>query len=136
MMSPRTIFLRRLIGLYYLFVTLAMIIRKQSAIECITEIVHSPSASFLVGLFGVATCLAIVLAHNVWKGGALPVFVTLIGWITLTKSLLILYLTPQMEAELFLKRLHYQQFFYFYMALSLAIGIYLTYGGFGPARKS
>jgi hypothetical protein len=135
-MSPRTIYLSRLMGLYYLIVTVAMAIRRDEIFEWVTEIIRSPAASFLAGLFGVAIGLAIVLAHNVWKGGALAVVVTLIGWITLLKSLLFLYLTPQMEAEIFLKRLHYQQFFYFYVTVSLGIGVYLTYGGFGSSRRS
>jgi vacuolar-type H+-ATPase subunit I/STV1 len=135
-MSPRTIYLSRLLGLYYLFITVAMITRKEETIEWVTEIVRSPAASFTAGLIGVAIGLAIVLAHNVWRGGALAVVVTLLGWIGLIKSLLFLYLTPQMEAEIFLKRLHYQQFFYFYMTISLVIGVYLTYGGFASSRRS
>ena len=35
-----------------------------------------------------------------------------------------------MEAGLFLGQLHYQQLFYLYGAISLVLGIYLTYGGF------
>ena len=135
-MSPRTIYLSRLLGLYYLFITVAMITRKEETIEWVTEIVRSPAASFTAGLIGVAIGLAIVLANNVWRGGALAVVVTLLGWIGLIKSLLFLYLTPQMEAEIFLKRLHYQQFFYFYMTITLVIGVYLTYGGFASSRRS
>jgi hypothetical protein len=135
-MSPRTIYLSRLLGLYYLFITVAMVIRKEETFEWVTEIFRSPAASFTAGLIGVAIGLAIVLAHNVWNGGALAVVVTLLGWIALIKSLLFLYLTPQMEAEIFLKRLHYQQFFYFYMTITLVIGVYLTYGGFASSRRS
>jgi hypothetical protein len=45
-MSPRTIYLSRLLGLYYLFITVAMVIRKEEMIEWVTEIVRSPAASF------------------------------------------------------------------------------------------
>jgi hypothetical protein len=135
-LSPRTIYLSRLLGLYYLLITVGMVIRKEQMFERVTEIFRSPAASFTAGLIGVAIGLAIVLAHNVWRGGALAVVVTLLGWIALIKSLLFLYLTPQMEAEIFLKRMHYKQLFYFYMAISLAIGVYLTYGGFVSSRRS
>jgi hypothetical protein len=91
-----------------------------------------PGCVFYAGLIG----MAIILAHNVWRGGGLAVVVTLIGWIALIKSLLFLYLTPQMEAEIFLKRLHYQKLFYFYTTITLAIGVYLTYGGFASPRRS
>jgi len=56
--------------------------------------------------------------------------VTLVGWITLIKSLFFLFLPPVMEAKFFLGQLHYQQLFYLYGAFSLVLGIYLTYGGF------
>jgi hypothetical protein len=41
-----------------------------------------------------------------------------------------LFLPPEMETGLFLQQLHYQQFFYLYSAISLVLGVYLTYGGF------
>jgi len=56
--------------------------------------------------------------------------VTLVGWITLIKSLLFLFLPPEMEAGLFLGQLHYRQLFYLYGAISLVLGVCLTYGGF------
>jgi hypothetical protein len=71
-----------------------------------------------------------VLAHNIWSGGALVVVVTLVGWITLIKSLFFLFLPPEMEAGLFLGQLHYRQLFYLYTAISLVLGVCLTYGGF------
>ena len=71
-----------------------------------------------------------VLAHNIWSGGALVVIVTLVGWLTVTKSLLFLFLPPELEAGFFLGQLHYQQFFYIYAVPTLVLGIYLTYGGF------
>jgi hypothetical protein len=135
-MSPRTIFLSRLIGLYYLLVTLAAILHKQAVLTSVTRIAYDPGAAFLAGEIGVAIGLAIVLAHNVWSGGALPVVVTLMGWITLVKSLLFLFLPNDVAAAFFLKRLHYQEFYPFYMALCLVIGFYLTYGGFAPPRRS
>jgi hypothetical protein len=55
--------------------------------------------------------------------------VTLVGWITLIKSLFFLFLPPEMEAGLFLGRLHYRQL-YLYTAISLVLGVCLTYGGF------
>jgi len=50
----------------------------------------------------VALCagLALVLAHNVWSGGALPILVTIVGWISLLKGLMILILPPQTDEGL------------------------------------
>ena len=129
-MSPRTIFLSRLIGLYCILVALSMITRRHATLESVTALLHNPSMIFVVGIITLAAGLAMVLAHNIWSGGSLVVIVTLVGWITLIKSLLFLFLPPQIEAGLFLKRLHYEQLFYLYGAFSLVLGVYLTYSGF------
>jgi hypothetical protein len=129
-MSPRTLFLSRLIGLYCILVALSVMTRKQATLESITALLHSPAMMFVLGAITLIAGIAMVLAHNIWSGGALVVVVTLVGWITLVKSLSFLFLPPDMEAELFLGQLHYQQLFYLYCACSLALGAYLTHGGF------
>jgi hypothetical protein len=135
-MSPRTIFLSKLFGLYYLFAALAMILHKQRFVETVTALLHDASVMFLVGILALLGGLALVLAHNVWSRGALAVVVTLIGWITLVKGLLFLFLTPEMETEVFLTNLHYAQLFYVYAAISLVLGAYLAYGGFTSTSHS
>jgi len=129
-MSPRTLFLSRLIGVYCILVALSMMTRRQVTLESITALLHSPAMMFVLGAITLIAGLAMVLAHNIWSGDALVIVVTLVGWITLVKSLSFLFLPPDMEAELFLGQLHYQQLFYLYCVFSLALGVYLTYGGF------
>ena len=135
-MSTRTVFLSKLFGLYYLFAALAMILHKQRFVETVTALLHDASVMFLVGILTLLGGLALVLAHNVWSRGALAVVVTLIGWITLVEGLLFLFLTPEMEAEVFLTNLHYAQLFYVYAAISLVLGAYLAYGGFTSTSHS
>jgi vacuolar-type H+-ATPase subunit I/STV1 len=129
-MSSHTIFLSRLIGLYCIVIALSMMTRRQATVETVTALLQNPSAMLIVGIITLAAGLAMVLAHNIWSGGALTVIVTLVGWMTLVKSLLFLFLPPEMEAGLFLRQLHYQELFYVYGAISLVLGVYLTYGGF------
>jgi hypothetical protein len=129
-MSPRTIFLSRLIGLYCIVIALSMMTRRQATVETVAALLQNPSMMLIVGVTTLAAGLAVVLAHNIWSGGALVVVVTLVGWITLIKSLFFLFLPPEMEAGLFLGQLHYRQLFYLYTAISLVLGVYLTYGGF------
>jgi hypothetical protein len=129
-MSSRTIFLSRLIGLYCIVIALSMMTRRQATVETVTALLQNPSMMLIVGIITLAAGLAVVLAHNIWSGSALVVVVTLVGWITLIKSLFFLFLPPEMEAGLFLGQLHYRQLFYMYTAISLVLGVYLTYGGF------
>jgi hypothetical protein len=107
-----------------------MMTRRQATVETVTGFLQNSSMMLIVGIITLAAGLALVLAHNIWSGGALAVVVTLVGWVTLIKSLFFLFLPPEMEAGLFLGQLHYQQLFYLYTAISLILGVYLTYGGF------
>ncbi|MFZ3262816.1 MAG: hypothetical protein WA172_02350 [Terriglobales bacterium] len=77
-MSPRTLFLSRLIGLYCILVAPSMMTRKQATVETVTALLHDSSMIFIVGVITLAAGQAMVLAHNIWSGGALPV-VTLVG---------------------------------------------------------
>jgi vacuolar-type H+-ATPase subunit I/STV1 len=129
-MSPRTVFLSRLLGLYYILAALSMILHKRSFVETVTALLHNSPVMFVVGIITLATGLAMVLAHNIWSGGTVAVVVTLIAWITLIKGVLFLFLSPEMQATLFISNLHYAQLFYMYAAISLVLGVYLTYGGF------
>ena len=128
-MSSRTRFLSRLIGLYCIFASLSMATHKQASLEMARALIQNPPVLFVCGLIAVVTGLAMILGHNVWSGGALPVIVTLIGWSSLLKGLLILFLWPEAAYRFFLVGLHYEQFFYLYAAISLILGIYLTFGG-------
>jgi hypothetical protein len=120
-MSPRTLFLSRLIGLYCTLVALSMMTRRQATVETVTALLQNPSMILFVAVITLAAGLAMVLAHNIWSGGALVIVVTLVGWITLIKSLLFLFLLPETEARLFLGQLHYRQLFYVYTAISLVV---------------
>ena len=129
-MSPRTLFLSQLIGLYCILIGLSMMTHSQATVETVTALLQNPSMTLIIGVITLAAGLAMVLAHNIWSGSALAVVVTLVGWMALIKSLFFLFLPPEMETGLFLQQLHYQQFFYLYSAISLVLGVYLTYGGF------
>jgi uncharacterized membrane protein len=107
-----------------------MVIHRHAEVDSLAGLLHNPSEMMVLGIITLAAGLAMVLMHNVWSGGALTVVVTLIGWITLIKGLVLLYLLPYFGAECYLKALHDPLIFYLYMAPSLLIGIYLTYGGF------
>ena len=132
-MSPRTIYLGRLIGLYCVLLALAMVSHKQATVETIIALMHDAPVLLLAAIVAMAAGLAIVLGHNVWSGGVLPVVVTLVGWISLTKGLILLFLPPAYSLVYF-EALRYGQFFYVYMSVTLIIGIYLTFSSFRFSR--
>jgi uncharacterized membrane protein len=128
-MSARTIFLARLIGLFALVQSAAMFVHKQSLVEAATGLVHERPLLLLLGLIALAAGLAMVLAHNVWSGGPLPVIVTLVGWIILARGVLLLLLTPDAVARLF-DAFRFGELFYLYAGIALLLGFYLTWAGF------
>jgi hypothetical protein len=131
-MSSRTILLGKLIGFFCILFSLSMLAHKEATVAAVTSLLHDVPLMFILGLIGLVTGLAMVLSHNVWSGGALPVIVTLFGWATLIKCLLVLFLSPEAESRLFLEGLHYWQLFYFYYAFSTLLGVYMVYGASRP----
>jgi hypothetical protein len=128
-MSPRTVFLSRLIGLYCVLATLAMAAHRQVTVDTMSALIRTPPVLFLAGIIALIAGLAMVLGHNVWSGGAVAVIVTLVGWITLIRGLVVLWLPPDAESGLF-AALRFDRLFYLYVGIGLALGVYLTYGGF------
>jgi vacuolar-type H+-ATPase subunit I/STV1 len=135
-MSSSTIFLSKLIGLYCILLVPFMFIYRQASLDSIAGLLHNPSLILILGVITLAVGLAMVLAHNIWSGGVLAVVVTVIGWLSLLKGLFFVYLLPYVGVEYYLRVLQNPQLFYPCMILWLAIGIYLTYGGFTAKSHS
>ena len=128
-MSSRTIFLTRLIGLYCLLVIPSMVLHRQATVVWMTALLNNPALMWVLSVITLTIGLAMVLAHNVWSDGALPVVVTLVGWAALIKGLLFLFLPSGVESEFILSALRNPLLFYVWMTPSLVIGIFLTYEG-------
>lgn len=127
--SPRTIYLGRLIGLYCVLIALSMMSRKQATVDTMAALVHNPPLLFFASVVTMVAGLAIVLAHNVWSGGALPVVVTLVGWISMIKGMMFLLLSSETSAT-YVEAFRYGQLFYVFTSITLVIGIYLTFSSF------
>jgi len=98
--------------------------------------IENPPLLFIAGLLGFTAGLAIVLSHNVWSGGALPILVTLFGWASLIKGILLLVLSPETESRVFIVGLRFEQYPNLYAAFLLLIGAYLTYAGFTSSTRT
>ncbi len=128
-MLPRTTFLCRLIGLWALIVSLAFLLHRASMAGIATDLGKAPALLFITGAFTGLAGLAVVLAHNVWTGGVAPVVVTLVGWLLLIKGSALLIISPDGMSDL-LAVSRFGEYAYFYVAIPLILGLYLTYAGF------
>ncbi len=129
MTEPLTIFLARLIGLYCLLFGLAMVVRKEAMLEMVAALIRNGPVLLIIEVIGVTAGLAIVLGHNVWSGGALPIIVTLLGWIILIRGVVLLFLSPQGKVRFF-EMFRFAELFYLYVGITLVLGLYLTFAGF------
>ena len=129
-----TAFLARFLGLFLVIESLSMLAQKQAMVDITSSLIQDHPLLFILKILGVLGGLAMVLGHTVWSGGLLPVIVTLIGWATLVRSVVLLFLSP--EAVLgFIGAIRYEQNYYLLAGISLFIGVYLTYAGFAKKRS-
>jgi hypothetical protein len=125
-MSNLTVYLARFIGLLALSLGVGCLVRGNALVEA--TVADGP-VMLVYAVVSLAAGLAMILGHNVWSGGMLPVLVTVVGWLILAKGLLLLFVTPEALTQL-LGRMQYGEYYPFYVAPSLVIGLYLTWAGF------
>jgi hypothetical protein len=128
-MSKLTVFLARFIGLSTVLIVIGFLMRGSSIIEAT---VADGQVMLAYAIISLTIGVAMIVGHNVWSGGTLPVVVTLVGWLIFAKGLLLLLLTPA-ALNGFFERMQYGQHPYLYLAPALVIGLYLTWAGFTAA---
>ena len=115
---------------------LALLLNKAAVLQAIPALAQNWPLVLVTGVFTLFAGLAMVLGHNLWRGGGVTVVVTLVGWLTLFKALLILFLPPAVESRILLTAAQSGSVSYIRLALTFLLGVYLTYGGFAASRNS
>lgn len=133
-MADRTIWLSRFLGSFALIVGSAMLFRNADYAVTMQLIVASRPLLLFVGVSALAAGLAMVLAHNVWSGSAAAVIVTVIGWLSTLRGIVVLML-PSDAAAGILRGWDFGALALFYGVVFVAVGAYLTYAGFAPKPR-
>ena len=128
-MTTRTIFLSKLIGLYCLILGVAYSVQKDAVLTVGAALLRDAPLTLVFGVFLLILGLAMIIGHNIWHGGPAPVIVTLMGWIAALKGAAFLVLSPPVSTDM-MTATHFEQLYYVYMGIAIAIGVYLTYKGF------
>jgi hypothetical protein len=128
-MKPLTIFLGRLLGLFTLITSFWLLVERQNTVSTIPALLGDRPAMVIFAIIALAGGLAIVLAHNIWSGGVLPILVTLIGWVMVVRGVLFLFLPPEATLGI-LAAMQFGRLFYVYLAIPFVLGAYLTYLAF------
>ena len=129
-MRPQTQFLSRMFGVYCLVMGLFMLTHREAMRVTVLALMEDKPLMLLAAVFTVLGGLAMVLEHNIWRGGALPVIVTLLSWWRLIKGVLMLYIEPMKMFGFFYDPARYGRVVYFDAAFVLVLGVYLTMKGF------
>jgi hypothetical protein len=128
-MSPLTIFLGKLIGIYCIIAALALMAQKQRTVEAVNELIRSPALLLFVEVSALIAGLAMIIGHNVWSGGVFPVVITLLGWLIAIRGGVLLALPRDTILKLF-ETARYEERFHIFMGATLILGIYLTVAAF------
>jgi hypothetical protein len=125
-MPRTTVLLARGIGIFMVVLIAGMMTRGMSIV---TATVSDGPVMLAYAIISLGSGVAMIVCHNVWSGGLLPVAVTLLGWLIFLKGLVLL-LLPSETLSRAVGQMHYGDHLYLYLAPSLAIGLYLTWAGF------
>lgn len=128
-MTPLTLFLAKLFGTAFLIFGVMMAVRKEALITTSERIIRDPGMVLLFGSLRLVIGLAIVIGHDVWSGGVLPPVITLLGWFTLLRGLILLFAPSNKLFELY-RSMRFEQNYAYYAAGTGLIGLYLLVAGF------
>ncbi len=125
-MSCLTVFLARSLGLFMVLLVVCFWLRGGAGIEAT---VGDGPVLLSYAIISLAMGVAMVVGHNVWSAGALPLVVTLVGWLILAKGLVLLVASPASVVAA-MNQMHYMQNYPLYLLPAFVIGLYLAWAGF------
>lgn len=128
-MTPLTIYLAKLIGAILLVFSLWMATHKPLVLALAKRIMGDAVVVAYIGVLRMSLGLAWVLGHDVWSGGMLPVVITLLGWVTLLRGLLIMFLPHGRLVALF-ESARLEKHYAIYAAGFFLFGAYLLIAAF------
>src|SRR5690606_30098977 len=124
-MSPMTIFLGKLLGLYFIAVSLGMLASRERTLQALDEMARNGPWMLFSGMVATATGLSIILGHRDWSDGALAVAINLAVWGALNKGLALL-ASPNQRMAAAYQAMGLVRFFYAWMGIILALGLGMT----------
>jgi hypothetical protein len=123
-----TVYLAQFFGMYIALMGIVMIVRRKAILELMTAIVDQRALIFILAMLRVLIGLAVVLAHNQWRG-TLVIVVTLIGWITLLRGIALMLLPADVERKV-LTIFERSRQYHAAAIIAIVFGVWLSYAGF------
>lgn len=127
-MDPLSIYLAKLLGLYFVIMGMAVFFRTAHYQRSLKEISGSDAIMNIISILPLAVGLSIVIGHNVWVKNW-TVLITIAGWVILIKGVcrLFFYKRTMKHMEKIADRKSLLSFAGFIM---FVVGVVLSYCGF------
>jgi uncharacterized membrane protein len=120
-----SIFLAKLLGVYFLIIAFLWAFRREQFQALIKEIIGSRALLTFAGFISLLFGLALVIVHNHWEFDY-RLIITLIGYLAVMKGILLISFPHQVQKL----NENVIQNWYWYGIIYPLIGAYLTYEGF------
>ncbi|KTC77892.1 hypothetical protein [Legionella brunensis] len=120
-----TIFLAKVIGWYFVIVSLCVLCRQDAAKSMLGDILGQRALMFFIAIVTLILGLMLVVSHNVWVMGW-PVIITIIAWLVLIAGILRL-VAPEAALRVGQWWLRNPHAFLIATVIYLLIGAYLLY---------
>jgi len=127
-------FLAKVMGIYFIIVSVAMLVNMQQFKIYISNLINDPSQMFVAGFFTLILGILVVVAHNIWQWNW-KVIITIVGWIGILKGTSLIFY-PQFLDKLTILFLQNQNTAYIAASIDLIFGILLCYFGFKCVNPS
>jgi hypothetical protein len=121
-------FLSKVIGLYLILISSAMLIDMNQFIASVTQMINDAPLLTVCGYFTVILGLLLVVSHNIWEWHW-RVIITLFAWLVLIKGTSLIFFPQFIDSAsmMFLQNIHVA---YGTAGFDLILGILLAYLGF------
>jgi hypothetical protein len=134
----RSIYLAKLIGPVFAAIGVGMLVNSAVYLLIIAEGLRSPILIYFSGVLVLPAGIALVLAHNVWKGGW-PIIITVLGWLCVIGGIIRIVI-PQLATLVGMTIYSYPQAPMIAGIVMLVVGLVLSYFGYqelfaGRARR-
>jgi hypothetical protein len=128
-MPAFTIYFAQLAGVYFIILSLILIVRKPAIMDLMQNAAENQTFVFLAGMIRIIIGLAVLIGNGPWGGALLPIMVALFGWITLIRGIAMMLVTPKQQ-QILINFWRSDRTYYTAVAVVLVSGLYLARVGF------
>lgn len=123
-----SLFLAKVMGLYFLIISVAFLINMKRFKAMMTEMVDSPALLFTVGLMVLIMGILLIVSHTLWVANW-QVLVTLVAWLVFLKGIMNV-VFPKVAHSMAISFIRSPSASYLPILINLILGLIFCYYGF------